>query len=810
MRRSHIIIFLFVLVLISSLSTTDHILQSNVSQASDFSRVAYRANTPSYDELIAKAQTKGMVRIIVGLNVPFQPEADVSRSQAIQQRQRIARVQDELIQRMLSYNITFVKKLSIIPYVVLEVDALALQKLVSDPEVASIEEDAPIPPTLSDSIPLIGADTVWSFGYSGFGQTVAILDSGIDKTHPFLTGKVVAEACYSTNSTLYNATTICPNGLEEQIGSGAGVNCSTLISGCNHGTHVAGIAVGKGANFSGVAKDATLIAIQVFSRFEDNAKSTPCADKQLSSPCVQSFTGDQLEALEWVYTLRNNYNIAAVNMSLGGEEYFSPCDSWFPSTKALIDNLRSVGIATVIASGNDSYTNAISTPACISTAISVGATYKSDIVWESSNSASFLDLLAPGVLINSSIPGGSFTTARGTSMAAPHVAGAWAVLKSKSPGATVDEILSSLKDTGILVQDTRNGITTPRVQLDAAAGIPILLTFTTELEHQTVVETVVTTGGDVNDLVFRNRITTDNQGDYTFEIPKYCLESEIGGLERDFDIYVKPNGYLRQKLSAKKLHFGSNSFTFASSFQQGDVDGDNKNGVQDVLIVLKYWGPVGPRPEADLDRDGMVGIGDLLIILGNWAVGEHKNWDYNANPKPECDLGEEANLISKSAQTPMGTITLVSEAETLTVGDTFDIQVLIDTADHAADGVDLILLYDPGVLEVQDIVDGGIYSNIRESTAVSSLGEIHFSADGTTFQGSGTLATITFQAVASVNNTAVKVHYNEGWTADTNIVESGTILDVLGHVNSVSLQINGSPSRPMPIISLAPLYATKK
>jgi subtilisin family serine protease len=319
MRPSHIIIFLFVLVLISSLSTTDHILQSNVSQASGFSRVIHQANTPSYNELIAKAQTKGMVRIIVGLNVPFQPEGDVSRSQAIQQRQRIAHAQDQLIQRISSYNITFLKKLSIIPYMILEVDELALQKLASDPEVASIEEDVFVPPTLSESISLIGADTVWSFGYSGAGQTVAILDSGIDRTHPFLSGKVVAEACYSTNSALDNATTVCPNGLEEQIGSGAGINCSTVISGCDHGTHVAGIAAGNGADFSGVANDATIIAVQVFSRIEDNAESAPCADVDRPSPCALTSRGDQLEALAWVYTLRNSYNIAAVNMSLAGE-----------------------------------------------------------------------------------------------------------------------------------------------------------------------------------------------------------------------------------------------------------------------------------------------------------------------------------------------------------------------------------------------------------------------------------------------------------------------------------------------------------
>jgi subtilisin family serine protease len=134
-----------------------------------------------------------------------------------------------------------------------------------------------------------------------------------------------------------------------------------------------------------------------------------------------------------------------------------------------------LGIATVIASGNDYWSNAIEVPACVSGAISVGSTQDGsggttvDAVSNFSDSASFLTLLAPGQYIYSAVPGGGFQTMYGTSMATPHATGAWAVLKSARPSATVDQILNALNATGQSVTDSRNGITKPRIRVDGAA-----------------------------------------------------------------------------------------------------------------------------------------------------------------------------------------------------------------------------------------------------------------------------------------------------------------------------------------------------
>jgi hypothetical protein len=132
------------------------------------------------------------------------------------------------------------------------------------------------------------------------------------------------------------------------------------------------------------------------------------------------------------------------------------------------DNLRSVGIATVASSGNKGYIDSLGSPACLSSIISVGSTTKLDAVSGFSNSASFLDFHAPGSSITSSILNNQFGSKSGTSFSAPHIAGAWAILKSADNDASVNEILNSLTNTGFPIFDSRNGFTFPRIQVDDA------------------------------------------------------------------------------------------------------------------------------------------------------------------------------------------------------------------------------------------------------------------------------------------------------------------------------------------------------
>ena len=139
-----------------------------------------------------------------------------------------------------------------------------------------------------------------------------------------------------------------------------------------------------------------------------------------------------------------------------------------------MENLRSLGIAPVVASGNESRLNGFSPPACVPGVVSVGRTTNADQVFATSNSASYLSLLAPGTGVVSSVPGGGFGSASGTSMAAPHVAGAFALMRQAHPNAGVSEIVSRLRQTGKPIVDSRQGRTTPRLEVDRAIRFPLV------------------------------------------------------------------------------------------------------------------------------------------------------------------------------------------------------------------------------------------------------------------------------------------------------------------------------------------------
>ena len=408
----------------------------------------------------------GVARVLAELALPeaFQPEQAGTRLAARAQQTAIAASADRALADVAAHAVA-VRRYNTVPLLAVTAGADGLRALAASPAVRRLHADRPMRPLLRESGPLVGAPAAWARGFTGQGQTVAVLDTGIDTAHPFLAGRPIEEACFS--STLGTLTqSICPDGTDSQVGAGTAQPCD-FTEFCVHGTHVAGIAVGRGEAFSGIAPDAGLLAVQVYARVDDEAL---CGEG--FTPCLITTPSDQIAGLEWVYAQRDRLDIAAVNLSLGGGEFAGACDE--EPFRPIIDNLRAAGIATVAASGNDGLTTALNSPACISSAVSVGASgdgslrAMADAVWEFSNSSPLLDLVAPGIWIESSVPGGGFAAYAGTSLAAPHVAGAWAVLKQERPDASVDDVLARLQATATPIVDARDGSTIGRLQLDAA------------------------------------------------------------------------------------------------------------------------------------------------------------------------------------------------------------------------------------------------------------------------------------------------------------------------------------------------------
>ena len=141
---------------------------------------------------------------------------------------------------------------STLPYLALDVSSDVLAVLPSIPVVLVIYEDKPgkpidyrkagtsskgplekpvispggAPPMLDTSTGLVGATDAWSMGYTGSGWYVAILDTGIRRTHQFFQGKIIKEACFSANHD-------CPNGNSSMIGTGAAAHYESIYDGSN-------------------------------------------------------------------------------------------------------------------------------------------------------------------------------------------------------------------------------------------------------------------------------------------------------------------------------------------------------------------------------------------------------------------------------------------------------------------------------------------------------------------------------------------------------------------------------------------------
>lgn len=321
----------------------------------------------------------------------------------------------------------------------------ALIELLGRPEVAAILEDTKLYPILSQSLPLVGQPAVAQvMGRTGAGATVAVLDTGVDYTLAEF-GSCTAPGVPSGCRVVAALDTAPDDGARDAHG---------------HGTQVA-------ATAAGIAPGAGIAAIDVF----DGGSA---------------FSSDIIAGIEWVIANRSAHNIVAFNLSLGdGVKHTTPCSNkgLNPYRQPFI-NARSAGILGIVASGNEGFVDGISGPACTPEAVSTGAVYDAnsgsvgwgictdsstaaDKVTCFSDSASFLTLLAPGALIT--VVG---ATVGGTSFAAPHAAGAVAVLKATFPAETPDQTQSRLTSSGKPVTDSRNGIITPRLDLLAAQGPP--------------------------------------------------------------------------------------------------------------------------------------------------------------------------------------------------------------------------------------------------------------------------------------------------------------------------------------------------
>ncbi len=318
-------------------------------------------------------------------------------------------------------------------------------KLVQQGLVQACYKNYEVKVMLDESVPLIKADQVWKLkdfqdrNITGQGVTIAIIDTGIDSTHPDLDGgKVVQEHCYCYPD-------CCSNGQAEMHGQGSAMDDS------GHGTHCASIATGTGEAsngiFKGVAPDAKIEAIKVL----DSSGSGWDDDIILG---IEKAVKD---------------NVSIISMSLGASVINDCYDS---ALSQATDNAVDAGVTVIVAAGNEgSGYNTISAPGCAEKVITVGASDKQDQIAYFSSRGSTNDfrvkpdITAPGVSIcaakasqgkiGSDCYGhqGTYVSLSGTSMATPHVAGLVALIKQKYPSWTPQEIKQTTRNNVIDINE---------------------------------------------------------------------------------------------------------------------------------------------------------------------------------------------------------------------------------------------------------------------------------------------------------------------------------------------------------------------
>ncbi len=304
---------------------------------------------------------------------------------------------------------------------VIRMNEAKAKALANHPFISYIEQDSviqlivPMNATTQNPTPSWGLDRIdqqslplnstYSYNNDGTGVNAYIIDTGILFTHSEFSGR----ASYG-----YDALNDGNNGND-----------------CNgHGTHVAGTV---GSTQYGVAKNVSLIAVRVLK----------CEGSGTTSGVIAG--------IDWV-TVNAHYP-AVANMSLGGGAS--------SSMDTAVANSVNSGISYAVAAGNSTQDACKFSPARTPSAITVGATDRTDSRPSWSNYGKCLDLFAPGVSITSAWIGSdtAIKTISGTSMAAPHAAGVIALKLQGTPNATPGEIAAELIDkstTGVVKLPGKN------------------------------------------------------------------------------------------------------------------------------------------------------------------------------------------------------------------------------------------------------------------------------------------------------------------------------------------------------------------
>jgi subtilisin family serine protease len=328
----------------------------------------------------------------------------------------------------------------IVPAIAAEIPEAAIEGLQRNPNVIAIEAVGKVK-AIEDSYPWgisrIGSHIVHSnLLNKGYGVRVAIIDSGIDYNHPDLANNYGGGWDFAYDD-------------------------DDPYDGHSHGTHVAGIVAAddNGSGIIGVAPDVELFALKVL----DDSGS--------------GWDYDVVAALDWIAGYNNENSSAPIRIT---NNSYAGSDLNNTTVQAAFDNLASAGVLHVAAAGNSGTWfgrgDNVGYPARFASVVAVAATDSSDRRAYFSSTGPAVELSAPGVNIESTVPGGGTALKSGTSMASPHVAGVAALVMATGmtdPTTVRDRLKATADDLGATGKDDQYGW--GLVDADEAADLGPLL-----------------------------------------------------------------------------------------------------------------------------------------------------------------------------------------------------------------------------------------------------------------------------------------------------------------------------------------------
>ncbi|RZT77784.1 subtilisin family serine protease [Micromonospora violae] len=452
--------------------------------------------------------------------------------------------------------------------------------------VARVWLDGKVRPTLEHSVPQIGAPTAWAAGRDGAGVTVAVLDTGVDATHPDLAGRIA----------------------EAQDFSGSG----SARDGHGHGTHVAATIAGSGAASDGRRKGVAPGARLLVGKVLDDAGS--------------GYSSSIIAGMEWAA----HSGAKVVSMSLGGD----PTDGTDPMSQAVNDLTAETGALFVVAAGNAGAARTVGAPGAAAAALTVGAVDRADNLAEFSSRGPRLgdnglkpEITAPGVGIVAARAAGTamgtpvddaYTTASGTSMATPHVAGAAAILAQEHP----DWAAAKLKDALVSTTKANPALTVfeqgaGRVDVARALGQRVYGSATADFGRlstggATVERSVTYTNGGTAPQTVRLALELRNLDTRAAETDGVA----VGGAE----VTVPAGGSVAVPLRADpaKLDRGVHG---------GWLVATGADGVAvRTAVALTLSGPLRTVTVKALDMKGQPGLASVLTLFGEQPESDWLGW----------------------------------------------------------------------------------------------------------------------------------------------------------------------------------------